>query len=160
MRLILVRDQVTSVQTDEIKDKRVIITKAPNFSTTFWKLWHICRLNITDTRLDNLAGKRHEKRSYSRPISSTLPVWVGPPLPPLTPEETQRIVSISDPSKSSVGSRLFTATQEQESEMLATSFCETVLNMLFPDNPSMTWATGRDDGKPTLVWRTWYSIAI
>ena len=77
---------------------------------------------------------------------------------PLTPEEVQRIFSISDPSKSSAGSRLFTATQEHESESLATSFCQTVLNMLFPDNLSVTWAINRDDGNPTLEWRNRYLL--
>ena len=156
--LMVVRDQVTSVQTDEIKSDRVVLQKAPNFTSTFWNLQDICGLNITDTRLDNFAEKRHEKRSYGRPTSSVLPVWVGPPLPPLTIEEAQRIVSISDPSKSSAGSRLFTATQEQESETLATSFCQSVLKMMFLDNSSVTWANGRDAGKPRLVWRTRYGM--
>ena len=156
MLLTVARDQITSVQTDEIQKTRVVLKKALHFTHTFQNLRHICGLNITDTRLDNFAEKRHEKRSYGQPISGTLPVWVGPPLAPLTPEEIQRIVSISDPSKSSAGSRLFTATQERESEALATSFCQTVLDMLFPDNPSVTWATGRDDGKPILEWRNWY----
>jgi hypothetical protein len=155
-RLTIVRDQITSVQPNEIKSNRVILQKAPNFTHTFWNLQHIRGLNVTDTRLDNFAEKRHEKRSYGRPASAVLPVWVGPSLAPLTPEEAHRIVSISDPSKSSAGSRLFTATQEHESESLATSFCQNVLKMLFLDDPSVVWSTGRDDGKPMLEWRNRY----
>ena len=156
MLLTVVRDQITSVQTDEIKTNRVILQKAPNFTNTFWNLQHLRGLSVTDTRLNNFAEKRHEKRSYGRPTSSAPPVWVGPPLAPLTPEEAQRIVSISDPSKSSAGSRLFTATQEHESESLATTFCQNVLKILFLENPSVTWATGRDDGEPILEWRNRY----
>jgi hypothetical protein len=151
--LTVVRDQITSVQPNEIKSNRVILQKAPHFTHTFWNLQHIRGLNVTDTRLDNFAEKRHEKRSCGRPTSAVLPVWVGPSLAPLTPEEAHRIASISDPSKSSAGSRLFTATQEHESESLATSFCQNVLKMLFLDDPSVMWATGRDDGKPVLEWR-------
>ena len=158
MRLTVVRNQITSVQTDEIETNRVILHKAPNFSGTFWTLQDIRGLSVTDTRLDNLAEKRHEKRSYGRPTSNILPVWVGPPLAPLTPEEAQRIASISDPSKSSAGSRLFTATQEQESETLAASFCQNVIKTLFPDNLSLEWAMGRDSGKPKLVWRHRYGM--
>jgi hypothetical protein len=156
MLLTVARDEITSVQKDEINNTRVVMKKTPFFSNSFRNLRHICELNITDTRLENLAEKRQEKRSYGRPTSGTVPLWVGPSLAPLTPEETQRMVSISDPSKSSAGSRLFTATQEQESETLATSFCQTVLDILFPDKPPVTWATGRDDGEPILEWRNRY----
>ena len=156
--LTVVHDQITSVQPNEIKSNRVILQKAPNFTHTFWNLQHIRGLNVTDTRLDNFAEKRQEKRSCGRPTSSVLPMWVGPPLAPLTPEEAHRIVSISDPSKSSAGSRLFTATQEHESESLATSFCQNVLKMLFLDDPYVVWATGRDDGKPVLEWRNRYLL--
>jgi hypothetical protein len=150
---MVVRAQVTSVMSDEINNNRVILQRAPNFTSTFRNLQDLRGLNVTDTRLDNLVEKRHEKHSYGRPTSVILPEWVGPPLVPLTPEEANRIVSISDPSKSSAGSRLFTATQEQESESLATSFFQNVLMMLFLDDPPIAWAAGRDDVKPVLRWR-------
>jgi len=155
-RLMVVRDQVTSVKPDEISQNRVLLRKAPNFANTFALVQDLRDLNITDTRLDNFADRRHEKRASGRPTSSVLPEWVGPRLPPLTAEEAQRIVSISDPTKSSAGSRLFTATQEQESESLATSFFRTILMMLFVDDPPLNWATGRDDGKPVLRLRHRY----
>jgi hypothetical protein len=155
-----VRDQVTSVQSDEVNSNRIILQKAPNFTSTFRNLQDLRGLNVTDTRLDNFAEKRHEKRSYGRPTSAVLAEWVGPPLAPLTAEEANRIVSISDPAKSSAGSRLFTATQEQESESLATSFFQNVLMMLFLDDPPVAWATGRDEGKPVLRWRNRFAIPL
>jgi hypothetical protein len=154
-RLIIVRDQITSVTSDEITNNRVIVQKAPHFISTFRNLQDLRRLNVTDTRQDNLAEKRYEKR-HGRPISTVPPEWVGPPLPPLTAEEAHRIASISDPSKSSAGSRLFTATQEKDSESLATSFFQNVLMLLFFDDPPVAWATGRDDAKPVLLWRNRY----
>jgi hypothetical protein len=134
----------------------MIIQKAPNFTTTFGNLQDLHGLNVTDTRLGTLAEKRHEKRAYGRPTSAVLPEWVGPPMAPLTAEEAHRIASISDPSKSSAGSRLFTATQEHESESFANSFIKSVLMMLFFDDPCLAWATGRDNGKPVLRWRNRY----
>jgi len=151
--LTIARDEITSVQTDEIKNNGVVSEKAPHFNYTFQNLRQIRGLNVTHARRENLAAKRHEKRSYGQPTSGAFPVWVGPSPAPLSSEETQRIVSISDPAVSSAGSRLFTATQEHESETMAASFCQTALTMLFPNNPSVTWATGRDDGKPILEWR-------
>jgi hypothetical protein len=112
---------------------------------------------MTENRQDALAEKRREKHAYGRPVSATRPVWVGPPLPPPTPEEKQRIASISDPSKSSAGSKLFTATQEQESESLATLFFQNVLMMLFVNDPPVAWATGRDNAKPVVRWRSRYT---
>jgi hypothetical protein len=125
----------------------------------FWTLQDLQKLKVTDTRKDNLAEKRHEKRT-SRPIgtlsSQVAPVWVGPPGPPVTSEETQRIISISDPSKSSAGSQLYYATQEQESEMLANLFCQSTLRALMSTDPSLDWVEGRLDGMPVLRWRNRY----
>ena len=127
--------------------------RAPHFNSTFHKLRHICELNTTETRRNNLAEKRHEKRSHGPATSSTEHERVGPDQTSPTPEETKRIASISDPSNSSAGSRLFAATHERESENLPTSFCQTVLDMLFPDTASVIWAIGRNDGMPILEWR-------
>ena len=74
MLLTVVRDQITSVHTDEIQNTRVVMEKAPHFHNTFCNLRHICGLNITDTRVGNFAEKRHEKRSYDQTTSSTLPM--------------------------------------------------------------------------------------
>jgi hypothetical protein len=153
---MVVRDQVTSVKSDEISNNRILLQRAPNFLNTFQNLQDLRGLYITDSRRDTLAEKRQQKHAYGRPTSSILPEWVGPPLPPLTPEEKHRMVSISDPSKSSAGSKLFTATQEQESESLATSFFRNVLILLFLDDPPVTWAKGREDVKPVLRWRNRY----
>lgn len=153
---MIVRNQVTSVTSDEIYNNRVIVQKAPNFTITFRNLQDLKGLSMTDNRQDALAEKRREKRAYGRPTSAILPEWVGPPLPDPTPEEKHRIASISDPSKSSAGSKLFTATQEQESETLATSFFRNVLMMLFWDDPVVAWATGRENAKPVVRWRNWY----
>jgi hypothetical protein len=154
--LTVVRDQIISVQADELSDNRTIHQKAPDFMSVLRAAHELRDLAVTEVRLDNFAEKRQEKRS-SRPIgpptSAVIPEWVGPSLPPLTTEEIRRIASISDPSKSSAGSRLFYATQEKDSEMLATLFCTTVISLLFWDDPSLKWVTGRDKGKPVLRWR-------
>lgn len=144
------------MKSEEISNNLIIVQRAPNFLNTFQNLQDLRGLYITETRRDALAEKRQEKLAYGRPTSAVLPEWVGPPLAPLTPEEKHRIVSISDPSKSSAGSKLYTATQEKESETLATSFFRTVLILLFLDNPPVTWPTGRDDAKPVLRCRNRY----
>jgi hypothetical protein len=154
--LTVVRDQITSVRADELSDSRTIHQKAPDFLSVLRAAHELRDLAVTEVRLDNFAEKRQEKRS-SRPIgpptSAVIPEWVGPSLPPLTTEEICRIASISDPSKSSAGSRLFYATQEKDSEMLATQFCKTMITFLFWEKPSLKWVTGRDKGKPVLRWR-------
>jgi hypothetical protein len=155
---MIVRDQVTSVLSDELNNNRIILQKAPSFASAFRNLQDIRRLKYNDNRKDALAEKRHEKIAYKLPISATLPVWVGPRLPPPTPQETLRIASISDPSKSSAGSKLFTATQEKESESLATSFFQNVLMTLFFEDPSLTWPMGRDKAKPVVLWRNRYLV--
>jgi hypothetical protein len=153
---MVVRDQVTSVLPGELSDNRTVHQKAPDFRSAFRIAHDLRDLNVTDTRLGNLADKRQEKRA-SRPLgpptSAVIPEWVGPPLALLTAEDIHRIVSISDPSKSSAGSRFFHATQEKDSEMLATLFCEAVISLLFWEDPPLRWVTGRDEGKPVLRWR-------
>jgi hypothetical protein len=86
------------------------------------------------------------------PLSSQVaPVWVGPPAPPQSAEETQRVASISDPAKSSSGGILFHATQERESEVLGNLFCITTLKVLFLDKPTLDWVAGRPE-IPILEW--------
>lgn len=152
---MIVRDQLTTIEPADISNDEALFEKAPHVSNLFYILQDLENLKVTDTRKDNLAGKRREKRS-SRPMgpptSQVAPVWVGPPAPPLTAEETRRVISISDASKSSAGSQLFHATQEQESELLGNLFCQSTLKLLFLD-PPLDWATGRVDAIPVLRWR-------
>jgi hypothetical protein len=98
---MVVRDQVTSVEPEELSDNRIVHQKAPYFRSAFRIARDLRDFNVTDTRPDNFAEKRQEKRS-SRPLgpstSVVIPEWVGPPLAPLTSEDIRRIISISDPS--------------------------------------------------------------
>jgi hypothetical protein len=151
--ITVVHNQITSVQLDDLSDNRIIHHKAPDFLNVFRIAHDLRNLHITETRQDALAEKRQEKRrAFGPPTSAIIPEWVGPPLPPLTTAEIRRIASISDPSKSSAGSKLFHATQEKDSEMLAILFCETVISLLFWEDPPVKWAIGRDE-KPVLRWR-------
>lgn len=137
----------------------MLLDKATHFYTVFSSLESLVNLKITESRKGNLAGKRREKRNQSLPMppltSQVVPVWVGPPAPPQSVEETLRITSISDPSKSSTGTQLFHATQEQESEYLANLFCKVALSALFRRNPTLDWVTGRPE-IPVLQWRNRY----
>jgi hypothetical protein len=155
-QLTVVRNQIISVQSDELSDSRTIHQKAPDFMSVFRAAHELRDLTVTEVRLDNFAEKRQEKRSFrptGPPTSAVTPEWVGPPLPPLTTEEFHRIASISDPAKSSAGSRLFYATQEKDSELLATLFCKTVITLLFWEDLSLKWVIGRNKRKPVLRWR-------
>jgi len=84
--------------------------------------------------------------------SQVAPIWVGQPVPPPSASESRRIVSISDPWKSSAGSRLFFAYREQESEALASLFCALAVSALFRKNPPLTWVTSRS----VTQWRSRY----
>jgi hypothetical protein len=153
---MVVRNQITSVQPDELSNTRILHQKAPDFVSAFRAAHELRDLTVTEVRLDNFVEKRQEKRSSrpsGPPTSAVIPEWVGPPLPPLTTDEIRRIASISDPAKSSAGSKLFYATQEKDSEMLATLFCKTVISFLFWEDLSLKWSIGRDEGKPVLRWR-------
>jgi hypothetical protein len=87
------------------------------------------------------------------PTSQFPPTWVGPPAPGMSTEEVMRVVSISDPSKSSAGSKLYHACQEQETQLLGNVFCAVALDALFRKNPSVNWVTGRTD-RPVIQWRS------
>lgn len=115
------------------------------------------KLQFTDNRKESLAGKRHEKRDQSSlkmPVltSQIAPVWVGPPAPAQSEEEVRRITSISDPSKSSAGSKLLHACQEIETQMLGNIFCTVAINALFEKDPTIDWAIGRNLS-PLVQWR-------
>lgn len=126
----------------------------------FTTLQNLVNLKVTNTRKANLAEKRQDKHIQSSiampPLTSHLaPIWVGPKAPPETADETRRIISISDPSKSSSGSNLFHACQERESETLGNMFSTVVLFALFRQNPTLNWVTGRSEF-PVLQWRNRY----
>jgi len=106
--------------------------------------------------------KRQEKRNQQTlimpPLTSQVnPIWVGQPAPTQTDEETRRITSISDPSKSSAGSQLFYACQERESEALGNLFCTVAIDALFEENPPLIWVKGRPKF-PVVQWRSRYIL--
>jgi hypothetical protein len=159
-RLTVVRDRLISILPSDLSDKRILPRKASYYHAVFAALRDLENVKITETRKDNLAEKRHEKRNNSRrmgPLSTEVsPVWVGPPAPPLSEDDVRRIASISDPLQSSAGSQLFHATQEKESELLGNLFCQTTLDVLFVD-PSLDWVTGRTE-IPILQWQHGYPL--
>jgi hypothetical protein len=83
------------MEPEELSDNRIVHQKAPDFRSTFRMAHDLRDLNVTDTRVDNFAGKRQEKHT-SRPLglstSIIIPEWVGQPLAPLTAEDIHRIV--------------------------------------------------------------------
>ena len=152
------RDQLDSIQPEDLLDDNILLTKATHFWTVFSTLQNLENLKITDTRKDNLADKRHKKRIQSfrdlPPLTSSVPpVWTGPPPPPQTDQEARRVTSISDPSKSSAGSQMFHGCQEIESQNLGNFFCTVSLRALFRTHPQLVWATGRDP-IPVVQWRS------
>ena len=152
------RYQLDSIQPEDLFDDNILLLKATHFWTVFSTLQNLENLKITDTRKDNLAGKRHEKRIQSfqdlPPLTSSVaPIWTGPPPPPQTDEEARRVTSISDPFKSSAGSQMFHACQEIESQNLGSFFCTVSLRALFRKHPSLHWPIGRDPS-PVVQWRS------
>jgi hypothetical protein len=85
------------------------------------------------------------------PVSEDPSIKTGPSAPSETEEET-RITSISDPERSSAGSKIFHACREWETHKFATLFCEFAIKAVFHDNPSLNWVTGRQEF-PELEWR-------
>jgi len=155
---------LTSIQPEDIANRHVLLAKAAYFYSTFSTLKSLISLQVTETRKDNLAAKRQEKRVQDPvvmpPLTSQFPhVWVGPPVPPQTEQEVRRIVSISDPSQSSAGSKLYHACQEVESQMLGNLFCEVTLSALYGDEAAVSWVHGRPQ-PPVLQWRSRYLSTI
>jgi hypothetical protein len=153
------------VQRDDLADDDLLVEKSRRFYSSFTTLHKIQRLKITNTRKDNLAAKRHEKHSqleeHSTPVenmppptSQVLSHHVGPKiLPSQEDEETQRVASISDLEKSSAGSKLFHACQEQITQNLGNLFCEQAIKALFHKNPPLDWVSGHPE-TPLLEWRS------
>ena len=155
----IVRNQLVSVSREELSDNGLVRAKTGHLFAMFRTLQRLEHLKLTDTRKENLAGKRQEKRnSQSYPLSTQMSlksaVAVGDPAP-LIPyedvEETQRIASISDPTQSSVGKVLFYASQERKTEQLGNDFCDHILGSLFAHDPSLDWVIGRTI-PPALQW--------
>jgi hypothetical protein len=132
--------------------------KAPGWWGVFSPLRDMVELQVTDNRLDSLAAKRKEKRNIvSRelpPLTSQLPTtWKGPRSS--EPAEPGRIVSISEPTKDSGGSKLFYACHEKDSDAMGNQFCETSIEALFDQHPPLKWVTGRPK-VPVLQWQRRY----
>ena len=128
------------------------------FYTLFQTLQSLIKLQFTDNRKESLAGKRQEKRDQSSITMPALtsqiaPIWVGPPAPAQSEEEVRRIISISDPSKSSAGSKFLQACQEMETQMLGNVFCTVAINALFEKDATIDWVIGRDQS-PVVQWRS------
>jgi hypothetical protein len=154
--LKVVRDQLLSIQPGDLSNDQIIIEKATPFFALFGALQHLEKFKVTQTRKHNLADKRHEKRNPLMLTSLSDVVWVGPPAPPLSAEETKRIASISDPKISSGGAKHFHATQEQDTQLFGNLFCITTLRLLFLGGNRLQWIEGRSE-LPVLEWRHRYS---
>lgn len=129
---------------------------APHFFHLFGALQQLANLKVTQTRRDNLAEKRHEKRNPSPlPIALSDVVWVGQPAPPLSTEEKARIASISNPTVSSSGGQQYTAAQEKETDLFGNAFCATTLRLLYLGRNQVPWAEARTE-LPVLEWRHRY----
>jgi hypothetical protein len=63
---MVVRNQITSVMSDELNNNRVILQKAPNFTSTFRNLQDLKGLSMMDNRQDSLAEKHRENHAYGR----------------------------------------------------------------------------------------------
>jgi hypothetical protein len=115
----------------------------------------LTELGVTENRLENLAGKRREKRNKAPvelpPLTSQFPtLWKGDRFIP-EPTEGTRIPSISDPCKNSAESKVYYACQEKDSDTLGNQFCATAIEALFDQNPPVIWSTGRPK-VPVLQW--------
>ena len=112
------RDQSISIQEDELPEINVLIEKGGPFYLMFSIVQSIIRLKVSETRMDNLAEKRSDKRTQivvmPPPTTQFPPTWVVPCAPPQSADEMQRVISISDLSKSSAGSKLFHVFHERE----------------------------------------------
>lgn len=159
MHANIARDVLFNVKPQDLRDENALFEKAVHFYSAFLNLQSLQRLRTTDTRINNLAGKRGKSRMFSNLplplVSQTAGHPVGPLPPQQTAEETQRVASISDPSMSSAGTKIFHACQEQESEALANNLFSVALRSIYRKDPAVNWATGRHDF-PTLNWRSRY----
>lgn len=138
-----------------------LLRKAPSWWAVFSPLRDLTELGVTENRLDSLAEKRREKRNKVKaelpPLTSQFPtVWKGE-RSVLPPKETARVTSISDPAKGSADSKVYYACQEKDSDRLGNQFCSTAIELLFDQNPPLTWATGRRK-PPVLQWVCRYHI--
>jgi hypothetical protein len=133
---------------------RILHQKVPQFVSLFTLLDELENLEVTSSRVDFLAQKRHDKRlDRLALVRAEDVVFVGPLAPAQTAEE-RRISSISTPTVSSSGTVRFRGALEQESEKFANLFC-TILSYLYLDNVKLEWARGRKHPL-ILAWRQRY----
>lgn len=158
-QLILARNKLVSVQPDDLRDSDVILEKSGWFNFAFGTLQDLEDLKTPDSRIDSLAEKRHEKHarrvlSMPPPVSQQPARRVGPSpdADPEAEEETTRVASISDPDKSSAGSKVFHACREEATQDLGNEFCYGAMRSLFRDKAPLNWVTGRPES-PVLRWR-------
>jgi len=155
---LVAHDNLVSVELADLSDDDALFKKSQRLYDIFISLSELRNLKVTDSRKENLSGKRHEKKHIPQVnkmpprISEFGASQVGPSAPPQSEEETRRVASISDPKKSSTGSKYFHACREQASQDLGNIFCKLVITALFRKNPSLYWVTGRLQF-PVLAWR-------
>ena len=138
---------------EDLSYKRRMLALAPSFEGPFDHLKDLIGLKMTQTRADNLSGKRRDKGDFEG-HTPKFDKWAGPDAPALTDEE--RIASISNPEVHSGSKEHLFATLEEESQLLGNSFCYQVLKWLYPDEGvQLKWVTGRPQ-KPVLIWRNRY----
>ena len=154
---LVAHDNLVSVELADLSDDNALFKKSQRLYGAFKTLRKLLKLKVTDSRKENLSEKRHEKHvqqvSEMPPRTSEFGTSrVGPSAPPQSEKETQRVASISDPEKSSAGSKYFYACREQASQDLGNQFCELVISSLFSKEPSLDWVTNRPQC-PVLAWR-------
>jgi hypothetical protein len=154
--LTVARNNLDAVQEDDLHEDTVLYQKSGRFYATFTSFHQLQNLKITSTSKENLTKKRQEKNvrlvSEMPPPVSKDPSLPTGPVPPPPSQEEARIASISDPEKSSAGSKLFHACREDQTHEFATSFCRFAILSLFHNRPSLNWVTGRPE-VPQLEWR-------
>ena len=154
--LTVARNDLDAVQQDDLRKDTLLYQKSGRFYATFSSFRQLQKLKATSTSKENLAEKRHEKNvrvvsEMPPPVSKDPSLPTGPTPPPPSQEEV-RIASISDPERSSAGSKLFHACREDQTHEFATLFCRFAILALFHDSPSLSWVTGRSEA-PQLEWR-------
>jgi len=163
--LMVVRMSLVSVRAVDLANDDVLFKKSAWFYWSFKTLHRIQRSRMTDTRKKILTEKHHQKHSQQYDddsvtllpfVSETRGRRVGPPPLPQSQEE-YRIASISDPEKSSTGSRLHYSCREQATQDLGNLFCAQAITSVFSTDPSLLWVTGRPE-LSVLEWSSEYPL--
>ena len=66
-------------------------------------------------------------------------------------QQERRATSISDPEKSSAGSKHYYSCREKATQDLGNGFCRQAIKSLFRQNPQISFATGRPQF-PVIEW--------